>query len=242
MLQDSSRVETSDMKNDGDNKQPKEKELSYPVWEFNYKPERYIHKSWLHALPNGDLLDKLMGEGRDTERLSNYLMSQLGFDGKFYFDFSNISSQVALWPASDLKRLVMYSGLACHYQDIQQLIVREQLLEVKGFLGEEMYQFAIKRAATFMDFQPKILKYDDSVHLNNRIIISGLVCLHSYMRRFPTAFMKRVIIKLPREWFEHMVKYTPQVTKSSSRKLACLDIIDKAIKEVQSDGVNGESS
>ena len=179
-----------------------------------------------------------MGEGRDTERLSNYLMSQLGFDGKFYFDFSNISAQVALWPAKELKKLMMYSGLACHYQDIQQLIVREQLLEVKGFLGEAMYQFAIKRAPTFMECQPKILEYEKTVPLNNRIIISGLVCLHSYMRRFPTAFMKRVIIKLPREWFEHMVKYTPQVTKSSRRKIACLNIIEKAISEIQGDGMN----
>ena len=55
MLQDSSRIGTSNMKNDDTNNKSKEKELSYPVWEFNYKPERYIHKSWLHALPNGDL-------------------------------------------------------------------------------------------------------------------------------------------------------------------------------------------
>ena len=218
--------------NNDDDKSNKD-ELSYPVWEFNYKPERYIHKSWLHALPNGELLDKLMGQGRDTERLSNYLMAQLGFNGKFFFDFSNISSQVALWPAADLKRLVMYSGLACHYKDIKKLIIREKVLEVKSFLGEEMYSFALNRASEFMDFQPDILKYEDDVHLNNRIIISGLVCLHTYMRRFPVAFMKRVIIKLPREWFEHMVKYTPQINKDDGRKLACLQLMKKTIPEVE---------
>jgi hypothetical protein len=219
------------MNNDQTNKEG----LPYPVWEFNYKPERYIHKSWLHALPNGELIDKLMGEGRDTERLSNYLISQLGFDGKFFFDFSNISSQVALWSASELKRLVMYTGLCCHYKDIQRLIIRDQVLEVRNYLGDEMYAFAMKRAASFMDFQPEILEFSDKVHLNNRVIISGLVCLHSYMRRFPTAFMKRVIIKLPREWFEHMVKYTPQMTKHEGRKLGCIQVIEKAIIEVKRD-------
>ena len=176
-----------------------------------------------------------MGEGRDTERLSNYLMSQLGFDGKFFFDFSNISSQVALWPAGDLKKLVMYSGLACHYKDIQQLIMREQVMEVKDFLGDGMYAFATRRAPAFMDFQPNIIKYTDAIHLNNRIIISGLVCLHSYMRRFPAAFMKRIIIKLPREWFEHMIKYTPQVSRQDNKKLACLQVMKKSMLEVERD-------
>jgi hypothetical protein len=217
------------------NDQPKKDDLSYPVWEFNYKPERYIHKSWLHSLPNGDLVDKLMGEGRDTERLSNFLMSQLGFDGEFFFDFSNTSSQVALWSASDLKRLVMYAGLCCHYKDIQQLIMRDNVLEVRRYLGDKLYTFALKRAAVFMDFQPEVLEFTKRVHLNNRVIISGLVCLHSYMRRFPTAFMKRVVIKLPREWFEHMIKYTPQVSQQDSKKRACLQVIEKAIQEVKRD-------
>ncbi|MCK5895595.1 MAG: SctK family type III secretion system sorting platform protein [Cocleimonas sp.] len=217
------------------NNQPKKGDLSYPVWEFNYKPERYIHKSWLHSLPNGELVDKLMGEGRDTERLSNFLISQLGFDGKFFFDFSNISSQVALWSARDLKKLVMYTGLCCHYKDIQRLILREKVLEVRSHFGDEMYAFAMKRAAVFMDFQPEILEFKQRVHLNNRIIISGLVCLHSYMCRFPTAFMKRVIIKLPREWFEHMIKYTPQVSQHEGRKLACIQVIEKAVCEVERD-------
>ena len=218
-----------------DNKQPENNDLPYPIWEFNYKPGRYIHKSWLHALPNGDLIAKLMGEGRDTERLSNYLMSQLGFNGEFFFDFSNFSSQVALWSARDLKRLVMYAGLGCHYKDIQKLIVREKVLEVKVFLGEAMYDFAVKRVPSYMDFQPNIIDYSDKVHLNNRIIISGLVCLHSYMRRFPNAFMKRIIIKLPRKWFEHMVKYTPQISKQDSKRLACLEVINKAIHEIERD-------
>ena len=231
MLEDSGRFKNNKMSNG--KKQLDKDDLPYPVWEFNYKPGRYIHKSWLHALPNGELLDKLMGEGRDTERLSNYLMSQLGFDGKFFFDFSNISSQVALWPADDLKKLVMYSGVACHYKDIQQLIVREEVLEVKNFLGEDMYTFATRHVPTYMDFQPEIIKYTDAVNLNDKIIISGLVCLHSYMRRFPTAFMKRIVIKLPREWFGHMVKYTPQVSKQDSKKLACLQVIKKAVIEIE---------
>lgn len=231
-LEDVAIVENKNMKSDD---QPNKDELPYPVWEFNYKPERYIHKSWLHALPNGELIDKLMGEGRNTERLSNYLMSQLGFDGKFYFDFSNISSQVALWSADDLTKLVMYTGLACHYKNIQTLIIREQVLEVRESLGDEMYTFAMKRVITFMDSQPELLTFSDKIDLNNRVIISGLVCLHSYMSRFPTAFMKRIIIKLPREWFEHMVKYTPQVSSRKNKKQVCIEVIEKAMLEVERD-------
>lgn len=231
-VEGSTMVENDDI---NDNSPPNKDELSYPVWEFNYKPDRYIHKSWLHSLPNGELIEKLMGEGRDTERLSNYLLSQLGFDGKFYFDFSNISSKIALWSANDLYKLVMYTGLACHYNDIQKLIMREQVLEVKQHIGEQMYAFAMKRAVTFMDSQPDILDFNDKVHLKNKIIISGLVCLHSYMRRFPTAFMKRIIIKLPREWFEHMVKYTPQVSKRVNKKQICIQVLQKTIQEVEQD-------
>ncbi len=222
-------------KNVDTNTPPNKDELSYPVWEFNYKPERYIHKSWLHALPNGELIDKLMGEGRDTERLSNYLMSQLGFNGKFYFDFSNIASKIALWSADDLNKLVMYTGLACHYKDIQKIIIREQVLAVREQLGNEMYAFAMKRVATFMDSQPEILEFTNNVDFNNKVIISGLVCLHSYMRRFPTAFMKRIIIKLPREWFEHMVKYTPQISQQENKKQICIEVIEKAMLEVEHD-------
>lgn len=224
-------------KNMNSNDQPSKDELSYPVWEFNYKPERYIHKSWLHALPNGELIEKLMGEGRDTERLSNYLISQLGFDGKFYFDFSNTASQIALWSADDLKKLVMYTGLVFHYKNIQKLIIREQVLEVRESLGDEMYAFAMKRVALFMDSQPKLLDFSDKIDCNNRVIISGLVCLHRYMRRFPTAFMKRIIIKLPRKWFEHMVKYTPQMSQQENKKQVCIEIIEKAMLEVKQDNI-----
>ena len=231
-VEGSTLVENNDMNN---NNPPNKDELSYPVWEFNYKPERYIHKSWLHSLPNGELIEKLMGEGRDTERLSNYLMSQLGFNGKFYFDFSKISSKIALWSADDLNKLVMYTGLACHYKEIQKLIVREEVLEIREHIGDEMYAFAMKRVATFMDSQPDILQFSDKVHLKNRMTISGLVCLHSYMRRFPTAFMKRIIIKLPREWFEHMVKYTPQVNNQENKKEICIQVITKAMQEVERD-------
>ncbi|MCK5902352.1 MAG: SctK family type III secretion system sorting platform protein [Cocleimonas sp.] len=235
MFEDSIKVENNKVIND-DN-QSKKDELPYPVWEFNYKPERYIHKSWLYALPNGEILEKLMNDGRDTERLSNYLLSQLGFNGKFFFDFSNISSQVALWSGHELNKLVMYTGLACHCKDIRQLIIREHVLALRESIGGEMYDFAMKRVRTFIDTQPNLLDYADDIRLNDRIVISGLVCLHSYMRRFPIAFMKRVIIKFPRDWFDYLLKYSPQISKEKHKQVVCLEVIEKTIREVEKDNL-----
>ena len=171
------------------------------IWEFNYKPDRYIHKSWLATVPNGELLEKLRSSKRDTTQLSQYLLSQLGFNGEFYFDFSNNPlANVALLPLESLEKLVKYIGVTYNYQEISQAISKQEVSLLKKTLGNDVYDFAFQQSPLIAKKKLSTLDYSSTTKLHEKIISSGILCLHSAFQKQPSALRKRLLIKLPKEW------------------------------------------
>ena len=186
------------------------------IWEFNYKPDRYIHKSWLATVPNGELLEKLRTSKRDTTQLSQYLLSQLGFNGEFYFDFSgNPLAHIALLPSSSLEKLVKAIGATYNYQAISQVISKPEVDLLKKTLGSTIYNFAFQHAPEIAKKNLSRLSYSPSTKLHEKIISTGIFCLQSAFRNQPTALRKRLLIKLPKEW----ISISQHHTKQSNNKI-----------------------
>lgn len=184
--------------------------LPYSVWEFNYKPESYVHKSWISDLPNADLIKKLITEdnGQKSTRLSHHLMDQLGFNGKFYFDFSDSLTRVALLSSKDLQSLVMHLGIMFHFDDIRHTIIKDLVVKYKVELGEDLYNFALIRAPKLKNKQLKTIHLPKTMPIKQKVLVSGLVCLFTAVKINPVALLKRLVIKLPRQWFDIYVSYS----------------------------------
>ena len=209
------------------------KKLPYPIWEFNYKPERYVHKTWLVDLPNAELLLKLIhvNEGDDETRLSHHLMSQLGFNGKFFFDFADPITKLALWSGTDLQDFVKYLGVMYYYREVRQVIERSKVLAYRKALGDDLYTFALERASV-LDIPLRSIKLSKSLSIKEKVLIAGLLTLYSSMQGYPIALQKRLVIKLPRKWYDYYMEYAHNknilVDSDSKRKL----LIGKVMQEL----------
>lgn len=182
----------------------KSENLPYPIWEFNYKPEKYVHSSWLKDLPNADIILKLMAEDsrKTSTRLSHHLLSQLGFDGKFFFDFNDSLTQLALWNTADMQKLVKHIGIMFYFDDIRRCITRHEVATYRKSLGEELYTFALEGAPQIKQQQLKALKLPDELSIHRKLVVTGMAVIIAAMQDYPYALLKRMIIKLPRAWFD----------------------------------------
>lgn len=209
-----------------------------PIWEFNYKPDRYIHKSWLATVPNGDLLEKLRSTGkRDTTQLSQYLLSQLGFNGEFYFDFSNNPlANIALLPLKSLEELIKYIGVTYNFQEIRQIISNQEVRLLKNALGEHVYDFAFKHSPDIARNNLSTLEYTSAARLHEKIISSGFACLNSAFKQQPYALRKRLIIKLPREWINMSQQCLKHPSANSTfATTECIYITHKIATHIKTD-------
>ncbi|MCK5725549.1 MAG: SctK family type III secretion system sorting platform protein [Thiotrichaceae bacterium] len=217
--------------------------MPYSVWEFNYKPESYVHESWVSDLPNAELIQKLIqednGEQRST-RLSHHLMSQLGFNGKFYFDFSDSLTRVALLKSDDLQTLVMHLGLMFHFDDIRHTITKDLVVKYREELGKDLYQFALTIAPKFKKKQLKSIRLPKDMPIKEQVLVSGLICLFTAVKSNPVALLKRLLIKLPREWFDLYVHYSSKLKRIPGGQGGNANIVKLILSdlniEVKSDG------
>ena len=199
-----------------------------PVWEFNYKPDRYIHKSWLATVPNGKLLEKLRESNRDTSQLSQYLLGQLGFNGEFYFDFSNNPlANVALLPLESLEKLIKMIGATYNHKEINQAISKQEVSLLKKTLGSDIHNFAFQQAPSIANKKLSSLNYQRTTPLHEKIISSGILCLHSAFQKQPAALRKRLLIKLPKEWINISQPYIKSCTKNMFTEPECIYVTQK---------------
>ena len=226
-------------------------QLPYPVWEFNYKPERYVHNSWLSNLPNAELLQKLIAEDSGNQkatRLSHHLMGQLGFDGKFYFDFSDPITKLALWSTEDIQKLVYHVGILFYFDEIRHQITRDDVKKFRSDLGVELYSFALNRAPGLKSKQLKQIDLPNTMSIKQKILTAGLISLFTAMKGYPLALLKRLVVKLPRKWFDIYIYFSTnnKIPGGNSGNIAIVELIMGDLKSsdclTDSNGNNNSNS
>ena len=61
---------------------PQSNKLSNLVWEFNFRPDHYVHDSWLEQMPDGPLIKKLVGKDRSADRIVRHLLQRFGLENQ----------------------------------------------------------------------------------------------------------------------------------------------------------------
>lgn len=213
----------------------KSENLPYPIWEFNYKPEKYVHTSWLKDLPNADVILKLMAEDsrKTSTRLSHHLLSQLGFDGKFFFDFNDSLTQLALWDTADMQKLVQHIGMMFYFDDVRRSITRQEVATYRKLLGNQLYTFALEGAPEIKQQQLKALPLPDELNINKKLVVMGMSVIIAGMQDYPYALLKRMIIKLPRSWFDDYSQMVSNKKKVPGGKIGNSDLTLKLMEYVK---------
>lgn len=214
--------------------------LSDLVWEFNFRPDRYIHATWLAAMPDGELISKLVGKHRGAERIVQHLMGRLGLENQVFFNFSNTLVRMALWSGEDLERVILHVGAVFNHTEVQHAVTREDVERLRGLIGDEMYTFMQRRVPMIARRPPKGLRFPRGMELKKKIILAGMLCLNEAFIEYPTAVRKRLMIKLPKEWFEMLEQFAGVGVPLKEQHKECIVLLQQTAIEmkmgVSSDG------
>lgn len=209
------------------------KKLSDLVWEFNFRPDHYIHDSWLEQMPDGPLIKKLVGCHRGADRIVQYLMQRLGLEGEVFFNFSNSLARIGLWSGADLERLIMHMGVVFYHSRIQKVVTRDEVLQIREQMGDELFSFMQSRAVRVKGKLDLNLKLPAELDAKQFVRLAGLLCFHAALSGYPLALRKRLMLKLPHEWFA-LFKRAGSLGKPLHQKQSeCAALLQKTAIEVR---------
>ncbi|CAM2065483.1 SctK family type III secretion system sorting platform protein [Sulfidibacter corallicola] len=168
------------------------------VYAFNMLPTRYIHASWVEELLPSNLYGMLRDNPRTEQRLADTILNRLDLKDQFWFDFEQPHRRLALIDADDLINAAYYAGIALNGPSIAAAISRQDVLFVRESIGEESYQFAIKKAPFLVGRWPLRLPdqvgFDFDAHVRN----CGMLALAACFADEPPALIQRLQLKFPK--------------------------------------------
>ncbi|OED44867.1 hypothetical protein ACH42_06425 [Endozoicomonas sp. (ex Bugula neritina AB1)] len=193
--------------------------------EFNLFPIRYIHLSWLKKDEHYKLISQLKVSESTHFNLSDHLLKRFKLSNDYDFDFAAKEKRIVFASAEELARLAYYLGLILNEGIIRSAVRRKERVALEQSLGEEAYQFAVKKA----QFISRVAQHSgpslliDWNHLDRfkqYLIISGLEVMGGALSGESVALRKRLTLKLPKEW--HKTLNNPQgltLNKAQSAQL-----------------------
>lgn len=210
-----------------------EDELTQAIWKFNFRPDLYVHDSWLQAMPEGQLIRELASMRHDESRLAQHMLTRLGIAESVYFDFRSPLSQVALWSGQDIQHLVEHIGAVLYRDLARKVISRDDILRVRHAVGEDIYAFMQQRAQVLTHKVKKLPALPDKMVLRKRMVLLGLLCLHAAFNRFSEAFWLRVMFKLERDWYVQWKRHARLGQSLESQAGECAVLVQKVAIEIK---------
>lgn len=203
------------------------------VWEFNFRPDHYTHVSWLDQMPDGPIIKKLVGKQRSADRIVQHLLQRLNLENQVFFNFSNSLTRIALWSGDDLERLILYTGTVFYHKRVQKIVIREEVQQLQEQLGSDLFSFMQRRSALMKGNLPLNLKLPEKLDAQHSLIVAGLLCLNQALQEYPLALRKRLMLKLPYQWYLLLKKAEPLGKQLYGQNKECAALIQKIAIEVR---------
>lgn len=207
--------------------------LVHLVWEFNFRPDHYTHESWLEQMPDGPLIKKLVGKQRSADRIVQHLMQRFGLENQVFFNFNHSLTRIALWSGTDLERLILHTGTVFYYKRVQKIVVREEVQQLQEQLGNELFTFMQRRTPLVKGKLALNLTLPEQLAPKQALILSGLLCLQQALQEYPPALRKRLMLKLPYEWYVLYKRYESLSLELRDQPKECAALIQKIAIEVR---------
>lgn len=208
-------------------------ELSQAVWRFNFRPDSYIHPSWLATMPDGKVMQQLFGQGRGESHLVLHMMQRLGLQDSVFFDFSKPLSRLALWRGQELEQLILYLGAVFHFKVLRRIVTREDILKAQQLLGDDLYRFLQQRAPLLTHNVPTDIPFPAHMGMKKRFVLAGMLCLRAAFVGYPPAFWKRLIYKLEREYYVLWKRHAKCGQEMDALTAECAVLVQKVAIEIK---------
>lgn len=121
-------------------------DLFRAVFDFNRRPQHWVHPAVLQTLPHAEVVTSLAGSYHGAGHLAGWLLRQLKLaDIEACWDFEEPRRRLFLLSHATLERLARFCGATLHWPRIAAAIGRAEIAEIKGTLGEDAHSFALRR-------------------------------------------------------------------------------------------------
>jgi YOP proteins translocation protein K (YscK) len=120
-------------------------DLYRSIYDFNLRPQFWVHPSRLAAVPASAYCQKLSGISRSEPIISRSLRGHFELDQISWWDFRTNYLRLALLAPERLQLLAAYCGAVMHRTMLTRLISRADRLRAKELLGPGPIEYAIRR-------------------------------------------------------------------------------------------------
>ncbi|MFN3785510.1 MAG: SctK family type III secretion system sorting platform protein [Thiothrix sp.] len=207
--------------------------LSQAIWRVNFRPDSYVHPSWLATMPEGKVMQQLQAKGHDAGRLVQHMMQRLGLQDSVFFDFTKPLARLALWRGQELQQLILYLGAVFHTQLVRRIVTREGLTQLQSVLGEELFRFLQQHALRLNHNVTASLAFPEHMGVKKRFILAGMLCLRAAFAEYPPALWKRLAYKLEREWYVLWKRHADRGTELHGMAAECAVLVQKVAIEIK---------
>ncbi len=171
-----------------------------------------IHDDHLSALFPPQILKFLIKTSFDNRKIFKILRQRLGVKPVPLTWFQNEPYRLLLFPGEDIMRLLKYVGSILNLEGIKKTVHRPAREELKKYLGEEVYTFALKRSPLYRPFFKNIsipTNYK-TVYTMESIQNTGKYCIECCFAAASNEILARFLLKFPAssKWnFSHAVDF-----------------------------------
>ncbi|MEM9045810.1 MAG: SctK family type III secretion system sorting platform protein [Pseudomonadota bacterium] len=164
---------------------------------FNFAPVTYVHDSWFESLPQGQVCRHLATKSSGRSSVSQHLLENRGISKKFFYDFKEPRSRLALLETKYLEDLFLYVGALLRNAEFRNELDGKRILTLRKFLGPSVLEYATKRApfaGPVPDFH-----YEPDIDGNPRLRLIQIGAVYSISPRASSdpAYLQRLALKLP---------------------------------------------
>lgn len=171
------------------------------ICKFNQLPALYVDCSHLAGLVDEHVYAKLLVSPRGRRKLSQWILGLNNIGPTSFFDFTEHRRRLALLEPDILQRLLTYTGAMLASSSIAKIIDHNTVISLKKSLGEDVYFFAVKRAAFLVDRELASPIADSSV-TDWKIVVRrlGCQCLEQCFSNEPRSLTSRLRLKFGQDW------------------------------------------
>jgi hypothetical protein len=155
-----------------------------------------IHSSWIYEMPNGKLIGKLRKVPSAQKPLSDFIKKYIYLDDTKIVD--EFSKKIHQTHPETLNEVVLKTGATLLSNSIRQTITKKDVIQIKDSLGEDLYDFSIKKAPLIYNSLGANNRYyfDQDCTPLNSVISLGYRSLRLALGSIDSS----CIYKLPKNW------------------------------------------
>lgn len=186
------------------------------VYDFHFNLEKYIapcYRSRIDAIRSGKIFEILSVDPAYTSNMRLQILSMFNLKPEFDYNINDKFLKFALIDESIIHKIISYLGAIVFREEIAKIISKKSLISVKDAIGEDVYNFVLKRAMVLKKRVPGY-PFQRGSDLIRNIQIAGKKLFELAMSGMPQAVIDRFNLRFDIAYDIFSDENTEHATKS----------------------------